>query len=146
MAQVENDLADYRAKNGGGHAAASNVGSININVYVHVIHRSDGTGNVPDEMITNQMKVLNDGFGGVASSYSRCGGGSQPAGLTTPFKFKLVKTSRTANNELFDDGDYTGIINFMQLNRVGTCSDLNIIIKNNPSFLGTGAYPSSRFL
>ena len=144
MARVENDLADYRAKNGGGYAVASNVGSININVYVHVIHRSDGVGSVSDQMIANQMKVLNDGFGGVAPSYPNCGGGSQSAGLTTPFKFNLVQTTRTANNDLFADDDYMGTIKFMQTNRLGTCSDLNIIIKNHNSFLGTGAYPSSR--
>jgi hypothetical protein len=55
-----------------------------VNVYVHVITASDGTGNVSDEAIASQISVLNSAYGG------------------TPFQFTLAGVDRTANDAWFD--------------------------------------------
>lgn len=91
-------------------------------------------------MITNQMKVLNDAFGGVAPSFPNCNGASQPAGTATPFRFTHVQTIRTQNDSWFSSS-FSNMQTIMQGNRIGTCSDLNLIIKDS-SNLGVATLPS----
>ena len=144
QAKVEQDLAEYRAKKGGGSSTAIHEiqGTINIDVYMHVIYKSDGTGNISDEQIADQMKILNDAFSGVAPSFPNCDGGLQSGGLSTPFKFNLVQTTRRINDAWFETGDETTIVNMVKGIRVGDCSDLNIFVKSHPNdVLGTGSLP-----
>ncbi|HWS99184.1 MAG TPA: zinc metalloprotease [Pyrinomonadaceae bacterium] len=61
-------------------------GTVNVNVYFHVITNTSGAGNVSDTRIANQIKVLNDSFSGVTG------------GSNTIYRFTLVSTDRTANN------------------------------------------------
>lgn len=69
-------------------------GSVEIPVYFHVLTSSDGTqGDVSDQAIQDQIRVLNDAFAGQSP------GG---VGAATPFKFRLVETDRTANDEWFN--------------------------------------------
>jgi hypothetical protein len=60
--------------------------TVTVPVYFHVIRKNTTVegGNVPAAQITEQMKVLNEGFAG------------------TGFKFKLVKTTRTTQAEWFN--------------------------------------------
>jgi len=61
-------------------------GTVNVNVYFHVITNTSGAGNVSDTRIANQIKVLNDSYSGVTG------------GANTLYRFTLVSTDRTANN------------------------------------------------
>ena len=69
--------------------------NIKIDTYVHVITRTDGTGNVTDQMIRDQIKVMNDGYAGKTS----------PNAAATPFRFKLKAVDRTANDDWYDWSD-----------------------------------------
>ena len=68
-------------------------GSVEIPVYVHIITSGDSSqGNVTDEVIDEQVKVLNDAFAGRESQ----------AGIATPFFFTLKGIDRTANDHWFN--------------------------------------------
>ena len=61
-------------------------GTVNVNVYFHVITNTSGAGNVTDARIAQQIQVLNNSFSGVTG------------GSNTIYRFTLVSTDRTANN------------------------------------------------
>lgn len=115
--------------------------TIDIDVYFHVIYKTDGTGNVSDQMISDQMDVLNKAFGGEAPSYNNCDGGSQPAGLDTPFRFTLKGTTRTLNDAWFECGECNNAEDIASSLRVGDCSTLNMFVLNIES-LGFATYPN----
>ena len=142
--QVENMLADYRKHTKGGFNAQRNMGIqsiISIDVYFHIIHRSDGIGNVNDSVVARQIQVLNDAFGGEAPSYSNCVGGFQPPGINTPFRFILKGTTRTQNDAWFEGGNAGEIASEL---RVGDCSTLNIFTQNPArGSLGFAKFPIS---
>ncbi len=91
-------------------------------------------------MIANQMKVLNDGFAGVAPSFPNCDGASQPASLASPFRFTVVETTRTQNNNWFSS-TFNNIPVIMDSLRRGSCSDLNLVIKDS-QYLGVATLPA----
>lgn len=64
-------------------------GTVNVNVYYHVITNTSGAGNVSDTRLANQIKVLNDSYSGVTG------------GSNTLYRFTLVSTDRTANNSWY---------------------------------------------
>lgn len=66
--------------------SAERTGTVNVNVYFHVITNTSGAGNVTDARIAQQIQVLNN-------SYSTATGGAN-----TLYRFILVSTDRTANN------------------------------------------------
>lgn len=61
-------------------------GDVNVAVSVHVITAANGSGDVPDNQIKDQIKVLNESYGG------------QTGGVQTPFRFQLNDVTRTAND------------------------------------------------
>jgi hypothetical protein len=68
--------------------------TVEIPVYFHVLTSSNGTeGNISDEAIQNQLQVLNAAFAGQSP------GGE---GAATPFRFRLVETDRTPNDDWFN--------------------------------------------
>ena len=64
-----------------------------IPVWVHVIRASDGSGDVSDQQIFQQIDVLNGAFAG------QQGFGS---GADTPFRFQLANATRTDNSDWFN--------------------------------------------
>ncbi|HYG82090.1 MAG TPA: zinc metalloprotease, partial [Pyrinomonadaceae bacterium] len=82
------DEANQRFKNQrkADTGSAERTGTVNVNVYFHVITNTSGAGNVSDTRIASQIKVLNDSFSGVTG------------GANTLYRFTLVSTDRTANN------------------------------------------------
>ena len=66
-------------------AALRPVGSVTVNVYVHVIRRGSGesNGDVPDSQIADQIAVLNSAY------------------ANTPFVFNLAGTTRTTNSSWY---------------------------------------------
>jgi hypothetical protein len=66
--------------------------SITIPVYFHVITQGAGyaNGEIPDQMLRAQIKVLNDSYSGGTG------------GATTPFRFNLAGITRTSNADWFN--------------------------------------------
>ncbi|MGC5018736.1 zinc metalloprotease [Micromonospora sp. DT47] len=76
------ERANFRAGTG-----ATTLATVSIPVVVHVIQR-DGTragGNIPDSLITSQISVLNQAYGGATG------------GAATAFGFQLTKINRVTN-------------------------------------------------
>jgi hypothetical protein len=67
-----------------------------IPVVFHIIHKTDGTGNISDQRIRDQVSVLNQDYGAIVGSL-----GEQ--GYNTKIQFKLAGITRTANNSWFND-------------------------------------------
>jgi hypothetical protein len=76
----------FRNKRKADTGSDERTGTVNVNVYFHVITNTSGAGNVTDTRIANQIKVLNDAYSGVTG------------GANTLYRFTLVSTDRTANN------------------------------------------------
>ena len=83
---ANNHFRDNQRTSGG---ASERTGTVNVNVYFHVITNTSGAGNLTDAQIANQIQILNDAFGGVTG------------GANTLYRFTLVSTDRTANNTWF---------------------------------------------
>lgn len=103
------------------------IGSIIINVYMHIITSSTGAGAVTTTQITNQIAVLNAAF------------------ASTPFQFNLVFTNTTANNNWYTAGP--GTITQAQMKnalRQGSADDLNMYVSSpGGGLLGWATFPSS---
>jgi len=98
-----------------------------IDVYFHVISNTRGEGDVSDATISEQMDVLNAAFGG------------------TGWSFRLVETTRTANNAWFVMRPGTGPERQAKAAlRRGGAQALNIYTANpKGGLLGWATFPSS---
>lgn len=68
-------------------------GSVTVDVYFHILHSTDSsrTGDVPDQVIREQIRILNNAFAGNAGY-----------GAPTPFRFRLRDIDRTPNDAWFN--------------------------------------------
>lgn len=107
-------------------------GTVNVNVYFHVITNTSGAGNVSDSAIANQIAVLNAAYSGATG------------GANTLYRFTLVSTDRTANNTWYTT---TGGASERQMKtalRRGGAADLNFYTNNmGGGLLGWATFPSS---
>jgi hypothetical protein len=86
-ARLINDAnARFKAQRQAETGSAERTGTVNVNVYFHVITNTSGAGNVTDTRIAQQIQVLNDAYSGATG------------GTNTLYRFTLVSTDRTANN------------------------------------------------
>ena len=67
-----------------------------IPIVFHIILRSDGTGDIPDERIHDQVRVLNEDYQAIASTMGA-------DGVNTHLYFDLTDITRTVNDQWFDD-------------------------------------------
>lgn len=74
---------------------------ISVPIWIHVIYRSDGVGNISDSAINAQVNALNEDFRAISGTL-----GSQ--GFDTKIKFTLAGITRTKNDVWFNDGDIEG--------------------------------------
>jgi hypothetical protein len=121
---VETRLAKSRATTSGGITT--------IDVFVHVVTSSTGSGNVTDTQIANQIAVLNAAYSGGTG------------GATTAYQFRLAGTNRTANTTWYNAGQGTSAeVQMKNALRQGTADDLNLYFTNagNGSLLGWGTFP-----
>jgi hypothetical protein len=124
----------FRANRKAETGSAERTGTVNVNVYFHVITNASGQGNVSDTQIANQIRVLNDAYSGVTG------------GANTIYRFTLVATDRTANNAWFATADGTAAEREMKTAlRRGGAADLNFYTNNagGGSLLGWATFPSS---
>lgn len=94
---------------------------VEIPVAWHIVHHTNGTGNVPDTMIQDQLDVLNAAYVG------------------TGFSFRTGSTDRTANNNWFNNfiGYESQIYNALAID---PAHNLNLYISNIP-YLGFAYLP-----
>jgi len=115
------------AGGGGGGGGDTTVTRGTIDVWLHVITAADGSGNVTDTMIADQMDVLNDAF------------------ASTGWSFNLVATTRSNNDSWYTmtPGSPAETQAKAAL-RVGTADDLNIYLANiGGGLLGWATFPSN---
>jgi hypothetical protein len=119
-------------------------GSVTVNVYVHVITRSNGSGAVSATQINNQIAVLNDAYAGGDTDRASGQGSSAQATSNTPFRFVLAGTDTTANDSWY--GMTMGSAAEQQAKtalRRGTARDLNIYSAGiGQGLLGWATFPS----
>ena len=105
-------------------------GTVNVNVYFHVITNTSGAGNVSDTQIANQIKVLNDSYSGVTG------------GANTIYRFTLVSTDRTANNTWFTCTGSTCEQQMKAALHKGGAADLNFYTNGmSGGLLGWATFP-----
>jgi hypothetical protein len=127
QARVQADMEAFRADHKSAFARAP--GSVNVNVYFHVINNGTGiaNGDISQTMIDSQMAVLNAAY------------------AATPFKFTLVSVDRTTNSTWYTAGHGSTAEKQMKTAlRKGGAGDLNFYT-NNPGggLLGWATFPSS---
>jgi hypothetical protein len=122
----------FRANRKAETGSDERTGTVNVNVYFHVITDTSGKGSLTDAQIANQIRVLNDAYSGVTG------------GANTIYRFTLVATDRTANNAWFATGDGTTAERQMKTAlRRGGAADLNFYTNNagGGSLLGWATFP-----
>ncbi len=112
--------------------AAERTGTVNVNVYVHVITNTSGAGNVTDTAIANQIAVLNNAYSGATG------------GANTIYRFTRVATDRTANNSWYTCTGGTCERQMKTALRRGGAADLNLYTNNmGGGLLGWATFPWS---
>jgi len=104
-----------------------------IDVYFHVITKTDGTGAVSDATIAAQNTVLNQTFVGWFG------------GDDTGFTFRLAGVARTANDAWYEgdrDGTITREYAMKSALKQGDAADLNIHSNSGGGYLEFAYYPS----
>ncbi|MBA3540501.1 MAG: zinc metalloprotease [Deltaproteobacteria bacterium] len=97
-----------------------------IKVYVHVIHKTDGTGNsTTDQQINQQLQVLNSAYSGFTS-------------------FSLATIDHASNTSWYTSTGGASERKMKSALRQGSADDLNIYINNmGQGLLGWATFPSS---
>lgn len=128
-----NELVASARKPGGGGGTPTVTGGT-IPVYVHVINKGStrADGNIPDAMIADQIRVLNESFS------------AQTNGYNTGWQFQLVGVTRTTNPTWYTAGpNTTGEQQMKAALRQGSADDLNIYVSNpGGGLLGWATFPS----
>ena len=125
--QIERDLRHFRQ-------GRSPRNTIEIPVWVHVISQGEGfeNGDVPAQMIRDQIRVLNDAYAG------------RTGGAATPFRFELQGITRTINEEWFHMGIQSQAERrAKEALRVGGPETLNMYLTDGGGYLGWATFPSS---
>ncbi|MGI9106310.1 MAG: zinc metalloprotease [Pyrinomonadaceae bacterium] len=114
-------------------AANERTGTVNVNVYFHVITNTSGAGNLSDAQIANQIQVLNDAFSGATG------------GSNTIYRFTLLSKDVTANNTWYTATNGTTAERQMkEALHQGGAADLNFYTNNmGGGLLGWATFPSS---
>jgi hypothetical protein len=101
--------------------------SVSIPVYVHVMAAKDGTGNVTDAQIADQVAVLNTTFAGAESSDA----------AQTGYTFTLAGTDRFFNDTWHRDGSSS---KYRKATRQGGANALNMWLVDF-NYLGIATFP-----
>ena len=127
---IEDANRRFRASGQSRGGAAERTGTVNVNVYFHVITNTSGAGNVTDAQIANQIAVLNNAYSGVTG------------GANTIYRFTLVSTDRTANNTWFTSTGGTSETQMKTALHRGGAADLNFYTNGmGGGLLGWATFP-----
>lgn len=146
MEEIDNEVKNHRAAGGraGGGSGSVEVariypnGSITIPVYFHVVYKSDGTGNISETWLDNQIAAMNEHYTGLDTPAYRT------AAANTSFRFIKAGVTRTQNNTWYAAGPGSSAETQMKnALRVGTADDLNFYTNSGGGYLGWATFPSS---
>jgi hypothetical protein len=128
---IDDANARFRAQRKAETGSAERTGTVNVNVYFHVITSTSGAGNVTDARIAQQIQVLNDAYSGVTG------------GANTIYRFTLVSTDRTANNTWYTCTGGTCEQQMKTALHKGGAADLNFYTNGmGGGLLGWATFPS----
>ncbi|MAT42222.1 MAG: hypothetical protein CL609_07770 [Anaerolineaceae bacterium] len=104
---------------------------LEIPVVFHIIYGSDGTGNLTNQQIYDQIAVLNEDFRALPGTLGA-------PGTDTMVQFRLVDITRTMNDNWFNDNDESGY-----KSTLGWDPDnyLNIYTNTASGYLGYSSFP-----
>jgi hypothetical protein len=128
VTQTDFEVRQFLARGGGGRF------EIVVPVWFHVINLGPGleNGDVPDTMIREQVRVLNESFAG------------RTGGAATPFRFGLAGITRTTSAEWFFMGIQSQAERrAKQALRRGGPETLNVYTTDGGGYLGWATFPSS---
>ncbi len=147
MAEIENDIKNKRggkdapsesAVIGGEDARVYGNGSILIPVHFHVVFRSDGTGNIAETWLDNQIDAMNDHYTGLDTPAYR-----EPA-ANTSFRFVKASVTRTQNDGWYAAGPGSAAETAMKnALHTGTADDLNFYTNSGGGYLGWATFPNN---
>ena len=107
--------------------------AVTIPVWVHVINKGSGfaNGDLPDEMIRRQVRVLDDSFSG------------RTGGAASGFDFELAGITRTTNQNWFENMalDFEVELAAKTALRRGEADTLNLYTVDGGPYLGFAYYP-----
>jgi len=144
--RVNREVRSHRATQGGGSSGGGgntadgsrlySDGSVTISVYFHVVYKSDGTGNISDAWLDNQINAMNEHFSGQDGPVYRT------AAANTSFRFVKAGTTRTMNDAWYAAGPGSAAETEMKnALRVGTADDLNFYTNSGGGYLGWATFP-----
>ena len=122
LSQTIESPAAQRGRGRGFHAT--------VPTYVHVVSLPDGTGNVSDRAIRDQIRVPNTTFGGFEGGYA------------TGFSFELAGVTRTVNSDWYYASFGSDERDMKRALRQGGDNALNMYLTTAGPYLGWAYYPS----
>ncbi len=106
--------------------------NIRIDVFVHVLRKNNGDGNVSNRQIERQITVMNNGFAGRTAD----------AAAKTPFRFRVKAIDRTKNTDWYDWGFKDDDREAKKALHRGSFEDLNVYIASlDGGLLGYAFFP-----
>ncbi|HVT45656.1 MAG TPA: zinc metalloprotease [Thermoanaerobaculia bacterium] len=125
---------------GGGTEPPPSGDPVVVNVYYHVVIKSDGTGDFPDSWLDAQIDVMNDASSGLGPD--RNGNLVSGIGAVTRFSFVRAGTTRTVNDSWYNAGPGTAAEKQMkEALRQGSADDLNFYTTGGGGYLGWATFP-----
>ncbi len=103
-----------------------------IPIVFHIIYKRDGTGNIPDSRIINQVQVLNEDYRAIAGSM---GANS----FDVKIQFELVGITRTQNDKWFRDGGQE--TRYKSALAWDTNTYMNVYVNSASGYLGYAYFP-----
>src|SRR5262245_3867249 len=102
--EIEKEVKNHRAATRGGAGSGEaeslkvNPSSITIPVHFHVVYKSDGTGNVPEAWLDNQINAMNEHYAGLDGPVYRT------AAANMSFRFTKASVTRTQSDQWYAAG------------------------------------------
>lgn len=104
---------------------------LEIPVYFHVLIKTDGTGNLTDKQIQDQINVLNEDFRAMEGTVGA-------AGFDTRIQFRLEGVTRTWNDDWFLDNNE---LDYKKTLGQDPARYLNVYTNNASGYLGYATFP-----
>lgn len=112
-------------------------GSITIPVFFHVVYRADGTGNIPEAWLDNQINAMNEHFAGQDTPAYRA------AAANMSFRFVKAGVTRTQNDAWYAAGPGSSAQTAMKnALHTGGATDLNFYTNSGGGYLGWATFPN----
>jgi hypothetical protein len=146
LERIDKDVKNARNANGGGNVSGTDDGArlfpdgtIPINVYFHVVYRSDGVGNIPESRLDAQIAAMNEHYAGLDSPVTK------GAASNTSFRFvKASITTRTQNDTWYAAGPGSAAQTQMKnaLRSTTSAMDLHFYTNSGGGYLGWATFPN----